>query len=240
MAKVGIEHFTVYSSGSSRNTINVSADVMFSKKDGFYIVVGRQFVPFCEGQGQESRNELGIHIIRTGGSYHGASDGVATYRVSGSTYENTLDLYKRLCRQSLDSMIEKSNVILVFYGSEKEQNNRPRETYFPKIGIEISFCYCQKKTVNGQNPNYYELVKDHWNPEKMNENSVSFPWHMKPIELPDTPENRAWLEDLYKKLETLIGKMGEIMATPEDLQARIEKTRNFNLLPANLLPDGTE
>jgi hypothetical protein len=91
----------------------------------------------------------------------------------------------------------------------------------PTVGLEFSATYCFQVSASGGKDRFYKYD------EHKRRTEVHLGWREKKTMIPDTPENRLFIEELHKALYTLVTKMREFTATPEDMLKLIDSRQKL-------------
>lgn len=189
--------------------------VMYTLKTNFYIAIPSDYRDSFDLLGNDVKKKYGASLM---------DSSFKNPIVSNTTLEGAKENFVSLLRLLIESTTSSREVIVVGFKSEKS-DSLVRKEKFPNLGFSLHFVYCTEKKAGGSPPKYYIFTKRQWNGEDhitREEVSVSESYyHGKDIVIADTPENRIFLETVYKALGELHDKMQSLTSDPENLLAFI-------------------
>jgi len=155
--------------------------------------------------------------------------------VSDVSEAGTFAAFEKFVKYVADTKMERRAVIIVQF--EKDSDAREEnDTIKPKISMHLGLNYCIETKLPGREPKYYR----HWDQADYFDEKVN---HMKEevnvrgwrgsqdVVIDDTPDNRAFLEEIYKAYRLLIDRMGDFTKSSEALIRLIESKQK--LLPVS-------
>jgi hypothetical protein len=141
-----------------------------------------------------------------------------SYVINASSESDCLERTKVCLRALTDKIIEKRNVIIVFYepNDNMRYNNHLHNDEHPQIGLKFGLTYAVETSVGDKK--VYSLYSKYEAFGKMNTDRKELNlWNKASTIIPDTPENRVMLEQLYSNLDKLNKKLTEFTSTPDKM-----------------------
>lgn len=128
------------------------------------------------------------------------------------------------------SVIKEPVIIITFDGDDKEAERRkdrePKDpNHLGEVSLSLELKYCHRVTTSTGTAKFYEYREQDWHGEKeivRHSVHVNTNWRSDDRIIADTPENRQFLEQLHTALGTLVKKLKQFTATPEDIQKVID------------------
>lgn len=200
-------------------------DVHYNKEVHFYIQIPDKYsvqfdsiesIPYtCKigkffGQGNDPRKKV----------VHGASE------------KEVLERAKEVFIKLASTSMEERNVIVVQLETHGiDDLSRKRNWYGdidrPNIGLELQMTYATEVSVLGQKPKYYKYANNYrFGEDVVDRHEVNDGWRKNPV-IPDTPENRQFLENIHEALIKLTTTMKEYTETPEKILEMINSNQKL-------------
>lgn len=208
---------------------SLEIQVNYSTDLGFYAEIPEKLT--------ESFDQMDDDVIKRRNGYRKYNRKYATRNephkrvVTGTTEDglvkNMTDMLTHLMKQT---MVKEPVIIITFQSDDREgDRHKDKEELDPnnleEIGLGFSAKYCHRVTTGTGKPKYYQYSEDEWQGRKRTireEVHVDQHWNSDDRVIPDTPDNRAFLEDLHRALRALVGKMRAFTKTPESVQKMIQ------------------
>lgn len=148
--------------------------------------------------------------------------------VSSPTEDGIVQAMEKLAKKLLTTQVEKIPVIIVTFENKTSEEEADRIN-LPNVGMVLEVTYCFQVSTGGSKPKYYTYEERDWMGEKETVRSeVSLNgWYEKNVVIPDTPDNRKFVEDLHAALKILVNKMVEFTATPENMLKLIDSRQKL-------------
>lgn len=144
---------------------------------------------------------------------------VFKYYVTAQTESLCLDNTKKCLEHLVDKSVVQRNVIIVFY-NPKDLCNYNEHRYneeHPQIGLQFGLTYAVETSVGDKK--VYSIYPEggYRNGCVLQNRKELHLWNTASTIIPDTPENRATLENLYNAFIGLNEKLKSFMQSPEKL-----------------------
>ena len=214
MAK--INKYTWKIQGENINSKEFDVVIEYRTDLGFYVKLPEDFKETIHTLGVDGRIKYEITLISRGRDQ-------GTYIICNPTEYGCIELGKSIFRKLLDLTIIETSVIIVDFknGYEKSHYNKA----FPHIGLTFELHYVVEKKCGNTAKYYYKNNEKHYLSGQMeitySELRLESHKRNKYKILPDTSENRIYLEDLYNRLSEFVQKV-EAVVTTNQLLLNIE------------------
>lgn len=195
-------------------------DVHYNKEWRFYVQIPDEYT---------SQFDSIEKIPHTGriGRWFGQGNDPRKKIVHGQSEEEVLERAKEVFTLLAATGLEERNVILVKYVSYNENDGRHSDYDHVDVGLELALCYAVEVTTPGQKPKYYKYQEYGYGEEKeMRKREVNTGWS-KDIAIPDTPDNREFLERIHAATRKLADEMTKYTETPEKLLELIQSNQKL-------------
>lgn len=213
-------------------------DIMYNGDHGFYAVVPEEYKAAFDLLYEDDRKVKKFFLSM-------ASKGFSLTKriIAGSSEADLIERLKAFFEYCKTESATSRPVICVFFKAEKEerQDSDLKDLKFDDLEMSFGFCYAMEESLGGAKPHYnivYKEKRRHWmsddekNDLRLMRQEVSFPYNWNKNDrliLDDTPENRAFLEELYRAYSTLRTKLAGFMKSKKSLLELIESKQK--LLP---------
>lgn len=137
--------------------------------------------------------------------------------VSGESETAVVANMRKIAVRLLTMAMEKVPVIIVYFSNENDRHHNDTDMKLPKVGLHLSACYCFKVSTGPDSAKYYTYKEREWFGETRTDRSEVYVGRNRGdvTIIPDTPENRQFIEDLHKALALLVTKLEQFTGTSE-------------------------
>lgn len=205
-------------------------EINYNQDHHFYAVIPSAFDKAFDLMTEEDRKKY--YAERSYKSKRAAFNSDREYKriISAPTEAEALSRMKVLCKHLISHELRVRNVIILRYREANTNYHGERYNHeHPQVGMMLSLLYCKESSMAGGKPQYYTEREIGIDRRKVTE-SVSMTWENNARVIDDTPENRAFLENLYGAFVQLKKKLDEFCGSTEALLELIAS--NQLLLPA--------
>lgn len=196
-----------------------NVEVMYNSEKLFYVVIPAEFNEQVDLLSESQMKKWHISKIPLTKRYNAEFKRI----VNSTTEDDAVFKCKEAVEKMMKTAVKKRNVILIFYDEDNhcDYSGMKHNNEHPQIGLRFGLTYCVE-TCLGPDKKIYNLYTTHkkasWNDdEDYTTRSEVSAWNSKFTVIDDTPANRAFLEDLYTKMNLLNKQLGKITKTPEQL-----------------------
>jgi hypothetical protein len=192
-----------------------------SKTQSFYANIPAQFENAFKDLSDEQLEAFGGREKRERGSW--AQKPV----IMRATEDEVKTSMAKALKMFMTIDIKKEPVIVIFYANNNDQNGSES---LPNIGLELKAEYCHRVTACGGLPKFWKYRESEFLDEmRTTRQEIDMEgWrNQKNVVIPDTPENRAFVEKLHKTLKILAEKLGKFTNSPEILLDAISKNQKL-------------
>lgn len=191
-----------------------SVQVFYDQDFKFYVIVPAEY-----HEGFDQLNEKDRVKFSTDIKYqYRWQRGKQTRIVKADTEDGAVESMKKLLSRLVSLSITKEQVIMITFEDESHPDHYGNTygTDLPRVGLSLEATYCTKVSSPGADPKFYKYRQDTFRGETSTVRS-EVGRHAEDLVIPDTPENRKFIEDLHSALGVLLGKFKEFTATPESI-----------------------
>lgn len=229
MPKISQNTFKLY---HKEVTIDFNIEIHYNSENGFFIKLPPEYIISHSHLNNEQCEKFNTCIIFKNNRERYREDGKGIPIVKGQYEGICLENFKLLINHLLTSTITKREVIIVFYNPKDNTgyNSHKHNVEHPQIGLQFGLTYATETRVGENLPKYYIYSKNgesvsinHMHESKREINL----WNSSSTIIDDTPENREFLETMYKALINLNEKMKEFTKTPEALLSLISSNQKL-------------
>jgi len=143
--------------------------------------------------------------------------GNQTRIVKSDTEDGLVESMKKLLSRLVSLTLTKEQVIIISFEDESAYHTDEEDrNELPRIGLSLSATYCTRISSPGAEPQHWKIKQTRWMGEQRTIRSSVFATKNQII-IPDTPENRKFIEDLHGALGALLVKFKEFTASPESV-----------------------
>lgn len=142
-----------------------------------------------------------------------------------TTEDGAVGAMSKLINYLFKMVVKKRRVILFGYDNGR-WGNKEREEEFEEIKMELKIRFAEETSAGGKATYSESYVYSGWNNEKetmYREINVD----EKDVVVDDTPENREFLQSIYRAFSALITKMDEFTETPQKLLELIKSKQKL-------------
>lgn len=155
--------------------------------------------------------------------------------VYGTSEDEVVSRMKALVTHLLGVTAVKEAVIIVTFeesdyeGDRKKDREDPDPSKLGEVSLTLSLQYCYRVTTSSGKEKFYVYTEQEWHGENetVRREIHTGNWRSKDIIIPDTADNRAFLEELHKALRILVKKMKQFTASPDDMLKMIQARQNL-------------
>lgn len=206
---------------------NIQLVVFYTSDYGFYAAIpdelGDKFDQLTEDQMKE------YNAARKYKTKYPQTDDPHQKVVKADTEGGVEVAMKKLVTFMLQLSMKKEAVIIIEFDGDIDTDHADDPNELPQVKLEFSATYCFKVSTATGKDRYYKYTEKPWGNEIETFRTEVYlnDWRENHVIIPDTKENRAFLEDLHKALKLLYTKMKEFTATSEDVLALISKQQKL-------------
>lgn len=189
--------------------------VNYNSANGFYAEIPARFNEQFDQLDEDERKTLGVwkqykHKYHQQGGEH-------KNLVSGESETAVVTNMRAVAVRLLTMALEKVPVIIVYFSNENDRHHNDTDMKLPKVGLHLSACYCFKVSTGPDSAKYYTYKEREWFGETRTDRSEVYVGRNRGdvTIIPDTPENRQFIEDLHKALALLVTKLEQFTGTSE-------------------------
>lgn len=171
-------------------------------------------------------DESEMAVIGAKYSYSKANRG--KWIISEEKEGDCLHKMKKALTSLLDKRIEKRDVIILFYKHDKtcRYNTHEYNQIHPQIGIQIGLTYAVETSIGDKK--VYSVYREYeiFNEKRTERKEITL-WNEAATIIPDTPQNREYLEYLYSGFKELNEKMTKFTESSDSLMALIASNQKM-------------
>ena len=192
-------------------------EIMYNQKHLFYVKVDEQYNDIISSEIGLDGGDVLTPIYKNGYGYIGEKP--THYIVKSDTEsgveKKTVDLYKTIIGKTLT---KRPVIAILFRHSRVNYNSMRYNKEHDVIGFNFGLLYCIEQKTQGGQPDYYTS----W---QYKEGSTNYTrcYLSDCTVIDDTPENRAFLEDLYNKIKNLETALSNFLPKEDVLLSIISK-----------------
>lgn len=215
MAKISNNRIQVYHKDIEKDYDIV---IMYNQWHHFFAVIPAEFQQIIHHFSEEENRKLSIVNQRIS-KYKVLPD---SYVIESETEGDCLSKTKDALKVLVDKSIQQRKVIIVFFNPKDvcQYNNHEYNKEHQQIGLQFGLTYAVETSVAEKKVySTYTSYKSPFNDEEepiVNRHEIQL-WNKASIIIPDTPDNRIMLEQLYSNLITLIGRLKEFTSSSEKM-----------------------
>jgi hypothetical protein len=210
-------------------------DLMYNADHGFYSVVPAEYDATFDLIYDDEKKREKFSLSKASKGYDRSK------RIINASLETELiESLKTFFEYCKTSIAKSRPVICVFFKSDKEEREDGdlKGLKFDDLEMSFGFCYAMEESIGGAKPHYNMVYKQsaYWadKEDRIVRQEVSFHYNWRAnkqekLILDDTPENRLFLEELYRAYSTLRTKLSGFMRSKKSLLDLIESKQK--LLP---------
>lgn len=223
MAKVGTHTIHVYQKDIQKD---YKVSLMYNNDYRFHVEIPLEFFNVVHHLDESILTEYSI------GKIYKKKYDYSNYKpiIFAHTEELALEKTKKCFEYLTDKAVIQRNVIIVFYNPKDlcQYNEHFYNEEHPQIGMQFGLTYAVETSVGDKK--VYSIYPEggYRNGCVMQNRKELRLWNKASTIIPDTPENRATLENLYNAFIQLNEKLKSFMSTPEKLLEFIQS--NVKLL----------
>lgn len=221
MPKISKENIRV-DTKDTNHTFEIT--VNYNKDHHFYATLPDEVIDSFNAMNDTERKKIGGFTFYKPGERHG---GTGRPAISSATHEKLIQDMKKAIATLFEVSLIKRQVIVIDFNSERGYSRSGGYTHEP-TGFSLGLTYCTEVRVGAKDPKFYKYDKDYWNEDRKTEVYISSRKDAAIID--DTPENRKFLEDIYKAVKILGSKLQKYTKNDKSIMELI--TSNTILLPA--------
>lgn len=197
-----------------------NAELYYSNEEGFYTKIPEPL--------HEAFDRMTPELTYTRGAFVKERAGKKIRGVWGKTDEEARKNARTLFGLLLHDAITERNVIVLFFSDRTVNfNHHIYDKQYPAIGLQMGLTYCTEITLSGDTPKYFRYREYNGLRGIVTEKSqIHITTHGTTI-IPDTEENRAFVESIYSALAGLSAKLKEYTGTTEALLGFIASKQNL-------------
>lgn len=188
--------------------------IMYNQHHRFYTVIPDKYKDTCNCLTQDQLSEFSLEQEYKSKTRGLIGNGEYKWIITDNNEHDCLLKAKKCLKHLICNEAQNEDVIILFYNGNAitTYNNHRYNTEHPQIGIQFGLTYAIKTHLGGDKAIYYQRTGiDGKNRVELNL------WNKSATIIPDTPENRAVLENLYEKMKNLNEQLKGFTKTPEDL-----------------------
>lgn len=189
-------------------------DIMYSKDNGFYIVIPSEYTDVFDSLTDEQKKDNHAHQIKGRGYSNILGNGVL-----GNSEKEVQNYFESLMRALVGITLVQKKVILVWYDKEEKSKSAYYSDERDEVGYTIRYAYANEvKNRGASKANYYR--------QDAGKNKLNIGYHEKVTVIEDKPENRKAIEELYNATILLTNKL-DILTDPAKLQKAIDSRQKL-------------
>jgi len=151
-------------------------------------------------------------------------------------YADTEDDLKKRMTKALEHLfsltVKRDPVIVLWYENRNENDDDDDDQRDPNelksVGLELKAKFCNRITTASGEPKYYSEYEAEWFGEmQKRRDEVYISRHDPPVIIPDTPENRQFVQELHKAIKELVKKLESFTKTPASVLKAIESRQKL-------------
>lgn len=214
MPKISSNSISVYNKDIKKR---FEVTVMYNQKYLFYAAIPVEFKDIINHLSETERIDFNI-VIDYKSKYERSANSPYEAYVKADSEAQCLDRIKKVLEELIIISITKRDVIILFYNPKDvvNYNEHKMNNEHPMIGLQLGLTYAVETSVGEQK--VYSVYEEYKTASYSTKERRQLNLYNKASTIiPDTPENRLKLEQLYEALRILNIKLSEFTSSSDKL-----------------------